>query len=900
LLDEFENKSCSQGSEGKTGWGAKEGHKQKAELAGLTIALGGVSADAARLLLPGEFLPATGDAADLYYQEWLAQGLASAADRLPAGEAALLLTQAMKKTNAPYAALGPLAQVLARVAVRLPPDEATRHCTAAISLLTQVLDTRLAYPQQPNQELLARGLAAVADCVPARQAAPLLIQAMGKATSAVARALEAQTLAAVLVRLPADESAQYCNEAAVILRHARRWTPGHDRPTLAPGIAAVGARLPPREAVALLTEAMREDAHRGGFDAPAQALATVLDRLPARQAAALITAADDKSTDWATMAPFLARVANRLPSNEALVLCRQVVARLMADIETDDFAVLDETLRWRARGLAAVAASLTREEAARHCAMLGELLTKAMERSKERHDGEYLVKDYAIALAAVAAYLPPDQATRQCGAAAAVLTPYLRSTDRVGQETLDMEAVALALVVDRMPATEAATLLSRAMDRDAFPEALDRLAQILADVTARLPADEAARHCSAAAKVLIQAIGKGKFLDAHLFQQPHPLARALGAVCARIPAREAARLLDAVMGEGTGPLGLAELAPVLAAVAARLPADEAARRCSAVALRLSPAKDPADAETLGFGPGSLSWAQGLAAVSARLPADDAARHCSAAAALLTRAIATSAKSRRSEYEYSYDYQLAHGLVAVAAWLPVDEAARHYRAAGASFLWKLQNVVPPLPGPFPPPDRRWQTANGLTTVLTRLPAPEAVALLNEALNTPRDPDTVGDVARGYLARGLAEVATRLPADQVAALLMQMHGDKTPADLGPLTQNLIARLSPQQVESRQRAVAAGVGLLAIPSRLLNPPAPLLAAAEPLPTPLAAPLLVNVLKSPVCAGPTRRAVLDQLERHYQSTFADQWDFVRFAGERGLGLDLTSPPARQRVREH
>jgi hypothetical protein len=38
----------------------------------------------------------------------------------------------------------------------------------------------------------------------------------------------------------------------------------------------------------------------------------------------------------------------------------------------------------------------------------------------------------------------------------------------------------------------------------------------------------------------------------------------------------------------------------------------------------------------------------------------------------------------------------------------------------------------------------------------------------------------------------------------------------------------------------------------------------------------------------------VLAQLTRHYQRPFADQWDFVRFAQEQQLGLDLLTPSQR------
>jgi hypothetical protein len=64
--------------------------------------------------------------------------------------------------------------------------------------------------------------------------------------------------------------------------------------------------------------------------------------------------------------------------------------------------------------------------------------------------------------------------------------------------------------------------------------------------------------------------------------------------------------------------------------------------------------------------------------------------------------------------------------------------------------------------------------------------------------------------------------------------------------------------------------------------------------LPPPLRAQTLVELLKHPLCVGEARRLVLDQLQRHYNRPFADQWDFVRFATEQKLGLDLTTPPQR------
>src|SRR5262249_54782503 len=63
-------------------------------------------------------------------------------------------------------------------------------------------------------------------------------------------------------------------------------------------------------------------------------------------------------------------------------------------------------------------------------------------------------------------------------------------------------------------------------------------------------------------------------------------------------------------------------------------------------------------------------------------------------------------------------------------------------------------------------------------------------------------------------------------------------------------------------------------------------------PPPPPLRAQTLVDMLKQPLCVGEARRLVLGQLARHYGRPFADQWEFVEYAQEHKLGLDLTSPP--------
>jgi len=59
-----------------------------------------------------------------------------------------------------------------------------------------------------------------------------------------------------------------------------------------------------------------------------------------------------------------------------------------------------------------------------------------------------------------------------------------------------------------------------------------------------------------------------------------------------------------------------------------------------------------------------------------------------------------------------------------------------------------------------------------------------------------------------------------------------------------------------------------------------------------------LVDLLKHPFCVGQARRLELDQFARHYHRPFADQWDFVDYVQQQKLGFDLTTPPARSRMR--
>jgi hypothetical protein len=189
------------------------------------------------------------------------------------------------------------------------------------------------------------------------------------------------------------------------------------------------------------------------------------------------------------------------------------------------------------------------------------------------------------------------------------------------------------------------------------------------------------------------------------------------------------------------------------------------------------------------------------------------------------------------------------------------------------------------------------SRGLSAVSGRLDAAgagKAADALAAAMSKTNDP-----WALSSLSAGLTAVSGRLDAGEAArhagkaadALVAAMSKTNNPNALAPLSTSLIKVLTRE--DTAQSALIATVGAMAGPGPLAFP-ALLQPALRPLPPPLPAQDLVNLLKNPFCVGDARRLVLDQLQRHHGRPFADQWDFVRFARERKLDLDLTSPPRR------
>jgi hypothetical protein len=193
---------------------------------------------------------------------------------------------------------------------------------------------------------------------------------------------------------------------------------------------------------------------------------------------------------------------------------------------------------------------------------------------------------------------------------------------------------------------------------------------------------------------------------------------------------------------------------------------------------------------------------------------------------------------------------------------------------------------------------WQVvhymAKALAAVAARLEPKEAAkvaAKLAQAMSRTTDWQALGS-----LAEGLAVVAARLDpkdaAQAAATLNPAMTRTTEPYPLQSLAQALVAVAA--RLEAQEAAKVAASLTQAMSKSTTTEPILAQGLAAVLARELPPQMLVDLLKQPFCVGESRRLVLEALGRHYQRSFADQWDFVDFVHQQKLDLDLTTPPAK------
>jgi Protein kinase domain len=661
-------------------------------------------------------------------------------------------------------------------------------------------------------------------------------------------------VALVLAHFEIEDSALAGRVGQVLTEAMTRTTNPYALEELAQGLSGVAGRMEPKEAATVcgravvsislaMTRTTKSDAAWRQLPQGLSALAARIEPKEAAEAAASLTMAMTKTTNLdalEALARSLSALAARMKPKEAAAVCGRATASLrLAVTKTTD----SNALRHLAEGLSALAARMEPKEAAESAASI----QLAMSKTTEQYAWHFMVPG----LSALAARMEPKEAAES--------------------------AASIQLAMSQL-----------AMSKTTDLYALHFMAEGLSALAARMEPKEATAVCGQAAASIRLTMSKTTDPIALLL-----LARGLPALAARIEPKEAAEsaaFIQLAMSKTTEPGALGQLAEGLSALAARMEPKEATAVCgqAAASIRLAVTKTT-DANALGY------LARGLSALAARMEPKEAAE--SAASIQL-------AMSKTTD-PYAL-YVLAEGLSALAARMEPKEATAVCGQAAASIRLTMTKTTDP--------SALHVLAEGLSALAARMEPKEAAAVCGQAaasirltMTMTKTTDPFARFALQYLAQGLLALAARVESKEAAAsreqaataICLAMSSKTTVPDASQRQAQMLSmvllREDSSRLKQRGQGVAGVIGPLSSrPESILVAGVLLQPALEPLPPPLPAQTLVDLLKHPFYVGEAQRVVLDQLARHYNHSFGDQWDFVRFAREQNLDLDLTSPPRR------
>jgi hypothetical protein len=618
-------------------------------------------------------------------------------------------------------------------AVRLDP---TKRAQVEQLLFRRLQEPGLDEGRQADLALIAVGLGDLTPTTRAR-VAQALTQAMAKTTDPDALGALAKGLAAVAARLEPKEV------VATLARAMAKTTDRYALGELGQGLAVVAAWLEPKQAArscawaaAILTQALGKAERGWGRGRNYWATSALVTALGALTRALAAAAAQLEPKEAAiTLARALTKAFARdrpSPFGFPFYVLSEGLAAVVARLEPKDVApvaaILTEalaqptdplTVRGLARGMAALAGRLEPKEAARAATTLGQAMAQPT-------DPDTLVY-LAEGLAAVAARLEPKEAARARAQAAAVLTKALAQPISPIVGDLARGMVALAGRLEPKEAARLAASLAQAMAAQTTKyRSLHHLARGLELVAGRLEPKEAARVAATLAEALPKTIDRTAWY----------FARGLVAVAARLEPKEAVATLAQALTKTKSSTGQECLAQGLAAAAARLePKEAVATLAQALAKRPHPV-------ALGF------LAEGLAVVAARLGPKQAARSCAQAATILTQAVAQTTDSGAVLF-------LAKGLAAMAPWLEPKDAGGAVATLAQAIARTDERFYQWNPG------SAILVVQYLAAVAARMDAKEAVGTVAHALTR-----TKSRHARHLLAYGLAVVAARLEPKEAA--------------------------------------------------------------------------------------------------------------------------------------
>jgi tRNA A-37 threonylcarbamoyl transferase component Bud32 len=398
-----------------------------------------------------------------------AQVAGALADRLPPQDADKLFQAAARKVvQAAASSFGapnlPVRAVMAALAERLPPQEAAAAAQEVMEAIA-----RTTYPGQLSA--LAQALAALAVRVPPEQAGKLcaaaaqkVVQAMAAPADSYNLAVLGQALAALAARLPPEQAGKLC--AAAAQKVVQAMAPADSNLVLlgqlGQAAGALAAWLPPQEAgrvSAAAVQRLLQVLAKPGYAVSYDVVGTLAAHLPPHEAAAAaqkLLEAIPRTTDYgvlAALASALGKLADRLPREEAAILCAAAAHKLVEDMAKLDN---DRMVAAQAHGVCELTARLPPAEADRLCLATAENLVEAMART----DNSYFVAYQTQAARELAERLPPAEAEKVRAAAGARLLNFA-ATDRLGL-TAPERARTLTALLSRLTSQGLVDLLKQA------------------------------------------------------------------------------------------------------------------------------------------------------------------------------------------------------------------------------------------------------------------------------------------------------------------------------------------------------------------------------------------------------------------------------------------------------
>ena len=375
------------------------------------------------------------------------------------------------------------------------------------------------------------------------------------------------------------------------------------------------------------------------------------------------------------------------------------------------------------------------------------------------------------------------------------------------------------------------------LGKSSNPYTLCSLAEILPVVASRLQSGEASQICAAATLQLVEAMGKTKKDQSILAS----LASRLSHMPIPLEAREAtniASLLVQCQCQVENPLTRNSLLWYLSKLSDRLDDDEKSRHFASAAMVLIQARSTGKIHTTGSIKDPFSVP--LSAVVDRLKKPDAEK----LVAVLVQAL-----GKNSDEQILKEFAL--DLADVASRLGDKEASPHYSVA--------------------------------------------VEVLFQVMRKTTDPNALSRLAEDFI--GLAGHLEAKEASQkialVATLLVEYLGKRT--NQSELVKILDAVLTVDSASERVKKSQILAEVVALgPARPLLMVPFMASILKPQPCRIETQQLVELLKHPFCVGPCRQVVLEKLARRYGRPFGNVWEFIRFAREQQLDLDLTTPPQR------